>query len=277
MTLRALLLLLLLPALASAGPSAGAPVGLVLSAAGGASVSLGSMLVEGQRIELPAGASVVVSLITTCEELSLAGPGAVAVQGGAAVLEGATLVKTGPSPGCVKADRVALSAASQVRSGAVVVRGKSDGRLSPRGGFVSGHERTVRWDGPLADGRAVVVMVSRGADVLLEEDATGGSFELPASLPLVPGVEYGWSVEPAGVKPGPHLEGTFRLAEDAIATQLATLQGRASDASGWLRVAFFCEVHLLEDAAARAYARALALDGAAEGAKQRLLELDLPG
>mgnify|MGYP006928171497 CR=1 FL=1 len=289
MTLRALLLCVLLPTAALAGvrtpPAAGTPLGLVLGTsgqvtAGDKAISPGSMLTEGQALRLAADATLVFSLITTCKELTISGPGALKLVGGAAVMEGAKVVSSAASPGCVSADRVALSSASQVRSGAVVVRGGTDGRLSPRGGFVTAHDRTLRWDGPLADGRGVVVLVARGEqadDVLLEVETTGASLELPADLPLVPGGEYAWSVEPSGVNPGPQLAGTFRVAEIAVATQLDTLRGRAADAPGWLRVAFFCEVHLLEGAAADAYARALELDKTAAGAQERLRELDLPG
>ena len=289
MNFRALVLFLTLPILAAAGvrtpPSAGTPLGLVLGVTGDVSIdqrpaTLGAMLTEGQGLRLSGESTLVFSLITTCKELTVSGPGGMKLEGGAAVMEGAKVVSSEASPGCVRADRVALSSASQIRSGAVVVRGSPNGRISPRGGYVTTQDRTLRWDGPLADGRDVIIIVARGErpdDVLLEADAKGASCDLPMNVPLMPGGEYAWSVEPAGLNPGPHLAGSFRIAEDAIATQLAALRSRATDAPSWLRVAFFCEVHMLEGAAAVAYARALELDPSAAGAKQRLIELDLPG
>lgn len=283
------ILLLLVPLAATAGvrtpPTPGTPLGLLLQVGEGVTIgdapaTLGAMLTEGQVLTLPEGASLVFSLITTCRELTIQGPGSLKLSGGAAVMDGASVASSEKSPGCVSADRVALSSASQVRSGAIVVRGGADGRLRPRGGFVTVTDRNLTWDGPLADGRELLITVARGErpdDFLFEAETRGGRYELPQNVPLVPGAEYAWSVEPAGVKPGPHLAGTFTVAETAIATQLDALRDRARDAAGWLRVAFFCEVHLLEGAAAEAYGQVLALDPEAGGARQRLQELDLPG
>ena len=266
-------------------PPAGAPLALVLKVDGDVSrgdqpVSGGSLLAEGDALALGDGAALRLSLITSCHEAVIEGPGKLALQGGTLALEGARVVDSQPAPGCVNNDRVTLSTASQLNSGAVVVRGAGDrGRLSPRAGLVTADRRRFVWDGPLADGRDVLVTIIRAEvpdEIVLEQELTGSSFELPASLPLVPGGEYAWSVEPGGLAPGPSLAGSFRVASDSIATQLQTLRERATDAEGWLRVAFFCEVHLLETDAAEAYTNALARDPRSDGARMRLQELDLP-
>jgi hypothetical protein len=112
--------------------------------------------------------------------------------------------------------------------------------------------------------------------VLLETETTGSRFEVPAELALVPGASYAWTVEPAGLSPGPSLAGSFRVADANISSQLESLRGQAADSAGWLRVAFFCEVHLLETDAADAYTQAVTRDPQAQGAAARLAELDLP-
>lgn len=263
----------------------GSPLALVLRAEGevardGKPVTGGALLLEGQSLRLEAGAEVRFSLITSCKELTIEGPGSVRFAEGAAQLDGARLVQTDASPGCVRNDRVVLSTASQVTAGAVVVRGAADkGRISPKSGVITSDRRTLQWDGPLADGRGVVMLIANGDapdDILLETETTGGAFELPAEFALVPGSSYAWSVEPAGLAIGPALAGSFRVAEAPLATQLTELKSRARDGEGWLRVAFFCEVHMLETDAAEAYAQTLARDPSAAGAAQRLAELDLP-
>ncbi len=265
---------------------AGSPLALVLNTEGsistddGNAVTGGALLSEGQSLRLETGAEVRFSLITSCKELTVEGPGGVTFQGGAAQLDGARLVQSEAAPGCVKNDHVVLSTASQVSAGAVVVRGSADkGRMSPRSGVITSDRRTLHWDGPLADGRDVLITITSGDtpdQVLLETDAAGGSFDVPPSLALVPGSSYAWTVEPAGLAPGPAIAGSFQIAEAPLATQLGELKSRARDAEGWLRVAFFCEVHMLETDAAEAYAQALARDPGADGAAQRLAELDLP-
>ncbi len=266
-------------------PPSGAPLALVLKAEGDVvrgdqAIVGGSMLAEGDQLILADGAQVRLSLITSCHEILVQGPGAMALEAGSLAMDGARVVDSQPSPGCVNADRVTLSTASQLNSGAVVVRGAGDrGRLAPRSGLITAERRRLVWDGPLADGRDVLVTLIRGEvpdEIVLEEGAKGGSFELPASIALIPGGEYAWSVEPGGLAPGPSLAGSFQVASASIATQLTTLRDRATDAEGWLRVAFFCEVHLLETDAAEAYANALARDPRATGAQVRLQELDLP-
>lgn len=266
-------------------PPAGAPLALVLKVDGEVTrgdqpISGGTLLAEGDLLALAEGAGVRLSLITSCHELVAAGPGSMALKGGTLALDGVKVVDSQPSPGCVNADRVTLSTASQLNSGAVVVRGAGDrGRLAPRSGMVTADRRRLVWDGPLADGREVLVTIIRAEvpdEIILEQEVTGGAFELPATMPLVPGAEYAWSVEPGGLAPGPSLAGSFRVVSASIATQLQTLQERATDAEGWLRVAFFCEVHLLETDAAHAYANALARDPRVTGAQLRLQELDLP-
>jgi hypothetical protein len=279
-------LLLLLPALALAGPKApaGAPVGLVLSVSGAVvsgeqAVALGGMVTDGQVLTLPEGATVAISLLPTCQELTLQGPGTVGLSGAGAQLKGATVVGDVPSPGCVRAASVPLSAASQLTSGGVLVRGAGDqGRVSPAAGRVVAADRTLVWDGPLADGRSALVSLYRGddEDLVLEADAKGGRLTLPDGVALTPGERYLWTVEPAGLNPGPSLQGVFEVVDAAVATQLATLRSSAAGAQDWLRIAFFCEVHLLQSAAADAYAQALAREPAAEGAKARLTELNLP-
>ena len=84
------------------------------------------------------------------------------------------------------------------------------------------------------------------------------------------------SLETSGLSPGPNLAGNFRVVEPAVASQLGILQERATNVEGWLRVAFFCEVHMLATDAAEAYAQVISRDPGAEGARQRLVELDLP-
>jgi len=263
---------------------AGSPLALVLRVEGEAHVgdavlSAGTLLREGESVALGAGALVEFSLVTSCKELIVEGPGKAVLASGAVALDGARLVESNPSPGCVKNDRVVLSASSQSDSGAVVVRGGSKGRLSPRAGMIASSRRRLVWDGPLADGRGLLLTITSGEEpdrVLLEEELAGSEFEVPAKLALVPGASYAWTVEPAGLNPGPSLAGSFRVADAAIATQLEGLREQALDAQGWLRVAFFCEVHLLETDAAEAYAQAVARDPRAEGAVARLSELDLP-
>ncbi len=265
-------------------PPEGSPLALVLSVAGDVqgdtAVTSGSLLTEGQELRLQDGSSLFFSLITSCSEAFVEGPGKLRFEGGALVLDGARLTRSQPAPGCVTADRVVLSTSSQVSSGAIVVRGAaSKGRVSPRGGVITASRRRLVWDGPLADGRTVLITLTRGdipRDILLETEVSGGSFELPDDVALVPGGPYAWSVEPAGLSPGPSLAGSFMVAEDAIATQLAALRERAIDSTSWLRVAFFCEVHMLEADAADAYAQAVARDPGASGAQTRLAELDLP-
>ncbi len=281
-----LMLLLALPASAQVRTPApaGSPLALVLRTdgdvqRGGDVVTPGALLAEGETIKLGGGALVEFSLITSCKELVVEGPGAAAFADGAVALDGARLVESRPSPGCVKNDRVVLSTASQLDSGAVVVRGGNRGRIAPRAGLILSTRRQLKWDGPLADGRELLLTVTSGDapdDVLLEEELTGSSFDLPAGLALVPGASYAWTVEPAGLNPGPSLAGSFRVADATVATQLNGLRERAIDASSWLRVAFFCEIHHLETDAAEAYAQAVARDPAAEGAAVRLAELDLP-
>jgi hypothetical protein len=266
-------------------PPDGTPLALVLFVDGAVTrgadpVTGGSMLAEGETVALADGASIRMSLITSCHELLALGPGKMSLTEGALTLDGAQVADSQPSPGCVNAERVTLSTASQLNSGAVVVRGAGDrGRLAPRSGTITADRRRLVWDGPLADGRDVLVTLIRGEipdEVLIERETKGGVFELPASLPLLPGAEYAWSVEPAGLAPGPSLAGSFQVASAAIASQLATLRERATDTEGWLRVAFFCEVHLLQTDAAEAYANVLIRDPGATGAQLRLQELDLP-
>ena len=266
-------------------PPAGAPLALVLLVDGeitreAAPVTGGSMLAEGETLSLADGSSIRLSLISSCHELLARGPGKMGLSEGALALDGVQVVDSQPSPGCVNADRVTLSTASQLNSGAVVVRGSGDrGRLAPRAGVITADRRRLVWDGPLADGRDVLITIIRGEvpnETVLEQETRGGAFELPSSLPLLPGADYAWSVEPAGFAPGPSLAGSFQVATATTATQLATLRERAADAEGWLRVAFFCEVHQMQTDAAEAYANAVARDPGATGAQLRLQELDLP-
>jgi hypothetical protein len=281
-------LVTLLPALTVAQvktpPAAGMPLGLVLAAqgevkSGGNAVTGGTLLAEGDQVQLADAAQLRFSLITSCQEATVQGPGKMRFEGGALLIDGARLVESQESPGCVKADRVVLSTSSQVNSGAVVVRGGSQGRMSPRAGLITSSRRQLVWDGPLADGRQVLVTLFSGEvpdEIVFEEETTGGSFGIPAAIPLVPGAAYAWSVEPAGVGPGPSLAGSFRVVQEPVATQLQTLRARAADAESWLRVAFFCEAHMLETDAADAYTNAVARDPGALGAARRLEELDLP-
>lgn len=266
-------------------PVAGAALALVLKVDGDVTrgdqpISGGSLLLEGDSLALADGAGIRLSLITSCQEILAEGPGKMGLEGGMLALAGVRVVDSQPAPGCVNAERVTLSTASQLNSGAVIVRGAGDrGRLAPRSGMVTADRRRLVWDGPLADGRDVLVTLIRSEvpdEIVLEQEIQGGAFELPPSVPLVPGGEYAWSVEPAGLAPGPSIAGSFRVVSASIATQLETLRERATDAEGWLRVAFFCEVHLLETDAAEAYANALARDPRAAGAQLRLQELDLP-
>ena len=266
-------------------PAVGSPLALVLKVdgdvtRGAEALSGGSMLLEGDRLVLADQAAVRLSLITSCREAVVAGPGKMSLSAGTLALDGARVVDSQSAPGCVNAERVTLSSASQLNSGAIVVRGSADrGRLSPRAGLVTAQRRRLVWDGPLADGRAVLITMIRGEvpdEIVLEQEGQGGVFELPESMPLLPGAEYAWSVEPAGLAPGPSLAGSFRVASASITSQLETLRDRATDAEGWLRVAFFCEVHQMQTAAAEAYANALARDPTASGAQVRLQELDLP-
>ncbi|MCP4869790.1 MAG: hypothetical protein GY898_13845 [Proteobacteria bacterium] len=262
----------------------GSPLALVLRVEGDAHadkapISAGSLLTEGQTLDLKAEAIVEFSLITSCKELIVAGPGKATLTDGAVALDGAWLVDSKPSPGCVKNDRVVLSTASQLETGAVVVRGGSKGRVAPRAGVIPSSRRRLVWDGPLADGRGLLLTITSGEEpdqILLEEEIKGNEFEVPAQLALVPGASYAWTVEPSGLNPGPSLAGSFRVADASIASQLKNLREQAGDAQGWLRVAFFCEVHMLETDAAEAYAQAVTRDPRAEGAVARLAELDLP-
>jgi|GEM_PF-4541028 len=274
--------LLLLPSLALAGlktEPAAAPVGLVLAVQGDATVGdaplrLGGMLQRGQSVAVADGATVVFSLITTCREVTFAGPGSIQV-GDAVVLDGGKTVSDVASPGCVQASN--LSLASQLTSGAVLVRGAADaGRTAPRAGRITAERRVLRWDGPLADGRGVLVSVYAGDELLLESETTGGRFELPAQVVWKPGGTYNWTAEPAGLSPGPSLDGRFEVVDAAVGTQLATMRATAAGAQDWLRIAFFCEVHLLQTDAGEAYAEAVARAPNADGAKARLLDLDLP-
>lgn len=291
MPLRAALIALIVLAVAPAASAQvrtsapeGSPLALVLRVEGSASankvaITPGALLTEGQVLDLKAEAIVEFSLITSCKELIVAGPGTATLTDGAVTLDGAWLVDSRPSPGCVKNDRVVLSTASQLETGAVVVRGSNKGRVAPRAGVIPSSRRRLVWDGPLADGRGLLLTITSGEEpdqVLLEEEIVGAEFEVPARLALVPGASYAWTVEPAGLNPGPSLAGSFRVADASIASQLVSLREQAKDAQGWLRVAFFCEVHMLETDAADAYAQAVTRDPRAEGAVARLAELDLP-
>ncbi len=256
----------------------GAPVGMALAATdvtcADAALAPGGLLTEGVRCTLGPAGALHLALLDGCSELQLAGAGTLHIEHGQPVVIGARLVARDAAPGCVQVERVALSQDSQVVSGAVLVRGASDGRLSPRGGFVPASHRELRWDGPLADGRPVLVEVEVAGALIVEQELRGPRIELPADLAA--GAVVDWTVGPAGFKPGPSLSGHFVVAPEPVGRQLAILKEQAKDAAGWLRVALFCEVHGLEVDAAAAYRAALASDPGSVGARARLTELDLP-